>query len=145
MASWWFNWYSHLVAQKRLLIERIDQTTPISSQSKQSQVKHRQAKPSQPKPSQLSTYPRLTPNLRHIPTQRGKTASSFLICLLSHTPSIQTENWFEYTKRTQNGPRIFFSKIDDVIEEVMKMEVLPVQSQFQGQFSVMGSSKIKGR
>lgn len=26
----------------------------------------------------------------------------------------------------------------------MKMEVLPVQSQFQGQFSVMGSSKIKG-
>lgn len=51
MASWWFNWYSHLVAQKRLLIERIDQTTPISSQSKQSQVKHRQAKPTQAKPT----------------------------------------------------------------------------------------------
>lgn len=27
----------------------------------------------------------------------------------------------------------------------MKMEVLPVQSQFQGQFGVMGSSKIKGK
>lgn len=40
---------------------------------------------------------------------------------------------------------INISKIDDVIEEVMKMEVLPVQSQFQGQFGVMGSSKIKGK
>lgn len=27
----------------------------------------------------------------------------------------------------------------------MKMEVLPVQNQFQGQFGVMGSSKIQGK
>lgn len=32
-----------------------------------------------------------------------------------------------------------------MIEEVMKMEVLPVQNQFQGQFGVMGASKIKGK
>lgn len=78
--------------------------------------------------------------LSHIPN-RNTTLSKILSSDLFPLP----ENRFALTRiqDTKRAARII-SKIDDVIEEVMKMEVLPVQSQFQGQFSVMGSSKIKG-
>lgn len=36
-------------------------------------------------------------------------------------------------------------KIDEVFEELMKMEVLPVQNQFQRQFGVLGSNKVQGK
>ena len=34
---------------------------------------------------------------------------------------------------------------DEVLEELMKMEVLSAQNQFQNQFGVLGSSKVNGK
>lgn len=36
-------------------------------------------------------------------------------------------------------------KENEVIEDVMKMEVLSVQNQFQGHFGMIGSTKVRGK
>lgn len=36
-------------------------------------------------------------------------------------------------------------KENEVLEDVMKMEVLSVQNQFQGHFGMIGSTKVRGK
>lgn len=54
------------------------------------------------------------------------------------------ENQLLSVHRESSG-KIEKIKENEVLEDVMKMEVLSVQNQFQGQFGMIGSTKVRGK
>lgn len=138
------SWYSLLVAPKPYIIffgKEEEEAKIIKA------IQSRGELPAKSKPATKPTPPEKKNPSRH----QNKIAGEYLIALAAAPFSIESLwriSWIQnafYSRFILHTANRNFSKIDDVIEEVMKMEVLPVQNQFQGQFSVMGSSKIKGK
>lgn len=138
------SWYSLLVAPKPYIIffgKEEEEAKIIKA------IQSRGELPAKSKPATKPTPPEKKNPSHH----QNKIAGEYLIALAAAPFSIESLwriSWIQnafYSRFILHTANRNFSKIDDVIEEVMKMEVLPVQNQFQGQFSVMGSSKIKGK